>query len=346
MKLFRILAAFTLLAIATVPCHGQAKKKNVLNLFCWSEYVPQEVIDGFTKETGVKVNVENYDSNEAMLSKLLGGGSKYDLIQPSEYTIEALIKADKLAELNLENIPNIKNLDPKFTRMPQDPEGKYSVAWMAGTVGIVVNTAKVKEPVKGYKDVFSGKYKKRIIVLNDAREIVTWAMNTLELPINEITPDSLEKVKPVLREWLPQIKKYDSDSPKTALLGGDVDLGIVWSGEAAILYKQNKKFQYVLPEEGAHQFIDSLAIPKGAPNKENAEKFINYILRPEVSVLISKEFPYTNPNAEAVKLLSAEQRENPASYPPGTPKLETFKDIGKSAAAIDKLVTDLKGKRK
>lgn len=346
MKLFPFLAVFASLAVVTVPCHGQGKKKNVLNLFCWSEYVPQEVIDGFTKETGIKVNVENYDSNEAMLSKLLGGGSRYDLIQPSEYTIEALIKGEKLAELNLENIPNIKNLDPKFMRMPQDPEGKYSVAWMAGTVGIVVNTAKVKEPIKGYKDVFSGRYKKRIIVLNDAREIVTWAMRSLDLPINEINPEALEKVKPVLREWLPQIKKYDSDSPKTALLGGDVDLGIVWSGEAAILYKQNKKFQYVLPEEGAHQFIDSLAIPKGAPNKENAEKFINYILRPEVSVLISKEFPYTNPNAEAVKLLSAEQRDNPASYPPGNPKLETFKDIGKSAATIDKLITDLKGKRK
>ena len=149
----------------------------------------------------------------------------------------------------------------------------------------MVNTAKVKEPVKGYKDVFSGKYKKRIVVLNDAREIVSWALNSLGLPINDITPENLEKVKPVLAEWLPQVKVYDSDSPKTALLNGDVDLGIVWSGEAAILYKKNKKFQYVLPEEGAHQFIDSLAIPKGAPNKENAEKFINYILKPEVSVL-------------------------------------------------------------
>jgi spermidine/putrescine transport system permease protein len=136
---------------------------------------------------------------------------------------------------------------------------------------------------------------------------------------------------------------YDSDSPKTALLNGDVDLGVVWSGEAAILYGKNKEFQYVLPEEGAHQFIDSLAVPKGAPNKENAEKFINYILRPEVSVKISDAFPYTNPNAEAVKLLAKEQRENPASYPPGTPKLETFKEIGKAAKDIDKLITDLKG---
>ena len=346
MKTIRLLATFALLAIAAAPGYGQAKKKSVLNLFCWSEYVPQEVIDGFTKETGIKVNVENYDSNEAMMSKLLGGGSKYDLIQPSEYTIESLVKAGKLAELNLASIPNIKNLDPKFTRMPHDPDGKYCVTWMAGTVGIVVNTAKVKEPIKGLKDVFSGKYKKRIVVLNDAREIVTWAMNTLALPINEVTPEALAKVKPVLAEWLPQVKVYDSDSPKTALLNGDVDLGVVWSGEAAKLWEQDKKFTYVLPEEGAHQFIDSLAIPKGAPNKENAEKFINYILQPEVILLVSNAFPYTNPNAEAVKLLSKDQLANPASYPTGESKLETFRDIGKAATTIDKLVTDLKGKRK
>ncbi len=346
MKTIRLLATFALLAVAAVPSYGQAKKKSVLNLFCWSEYVPQEVIDGFTKETGIKVNVENYDSNEAMMSKLLGGGSKYDLIQPSEYTIESLVKAGKLEELNLANIPNIKNLDPKFTKMPHDPDGKYCVTWMAGTVGIVVNTAKVKEPIKGLKDVFSGKYKKRIVVLNDAREIVTWAMNTLGLPINEVAPEALEKVKPVLAEWLPQVKVYDSDSPKTALLNGDVDLGVVWSGEAAKLWEKNKKFAYVLPEEGAHQFIDSLAIPKGAPNKENAEKFINYILKPEVSVLVSDAFPYTNPNAEAVKLLKKDQRDNPASYPTGDPKLETFRDIGKAAKDIDKLITDFKGKKK
>src|SRR6185436_20004909 len=132
------------------PLHASANK-GALNLYCWSEYVPQSVIDGFTKETAIKVNVENYASNEEMLSKLLAGGAKYDLIQPSEYMIEALIKAGKLQALNLGNLPNLKNLDPKFTKMAHDPEGKYSVVWMAGSVGIVVNTAKVKEPVTGYK---------------------------------------------------------------------------------------------------------------------------------------------------------------------------------------------------
>ena len=344
MKFVRLLFVCALLGLLSAPLLAAPKKKAGLNLFCWSEYVPQEVIDGFTKETGVKVNVENYASNEEMLAKLLAGGSRYDLIQPSEYTIEALIKAEKLEELNMANIPNVKNLAPEFTKMPHDPEGKYSVPWMAGSVGIVVNTTKVKTPVKGYNDLFNGTHKKRIVVLNDNREIVSWALSSIDLSVNDITPETLEKIKPVLKQWLPQVKVYDSDSPKTALLNGDVDLGIVWSGEAAILYKKNKKFQYLLPSEHAHRFIDSLAIPKGAANKENAEKFINYILRPEVSVKISEAFPYTNPNAEARKLLSKAQLENPASYPPGDPKLETFKDIGKTAKDIDKLVTDLRGK--
>src|SRR6266702_3650501 len=124
MKIIPLLTACVLLGFIAAPVHAAPKKKAGLNLFCWSEYVPQEVIDGFTKETGVKVNVENYASNEEMLAKLLAGGSKYDLIQPSEYTIEALIKADKLEELNLANIPNIKNLAPEFTKMPHDPDGK------------------------------------------------------------------------------------------------------------------------------------------------------------------------------------------------------------------------------
>ena len=219
----------------------------------------------------------------------------------------------------------------------------YTVPWMAGTVGIVVNTEKIPAgTVKGYGDVFQDKYRGRIVVLDDPREIVTWAMATKGIPANDVTPENLEKVKPVLEKWLPLVKVYDSDSPKTALLNGDVDLGVVWSGEAALLFNENEKFAYVLPAEGAHQFIDSLAIPANANSPEAAMLFMNYILRPEVSKLISADFPYTNPNLAARKELTPEELANPASYPPGNPKLETFRDIGDRAVPIDKMVTDLK----
>lgn len=316
-----------------------------LNLFAWSEYIPQSVLDGFTKETGIEVNYETYASNEEMLAKLLSGAAAYDLVQPSEYTVEAMIKEKMLLKLDHAKLPNLKNLGKEYWGQPHDPKLEYSVPYMQGTVGIVINTDKVKDPITGYADVFQDKYKGRIVILDDALEIVTWALATQGLGPDQVTKANLEKVKPILTKWLPLVKVYDSDSPKTALLNGDVDLGIVWSGEAAILLQeQPKKFKYVLPKEGAHMFIDNVAIPKGAENVDSAYKFIDYLLRPEVSREISKDFPYTNPNVEARKLLTPEERSNAASYPTGNPKLETFRDIGPVAADVDKLITDLKAK--
>jgi spermidine/putrescine transport system permease protein len=313
-----------------------------LNLFGWSEYVPQDVLDGFTKETGIKVNFETYASNEELLSKLVAGGGNYDLIQPSEYAAELMIRRKMLAPLDKAKLPNLKNIGAEFKGLVHDPEDKFTVPYMTGTVGIVVNTAVVKDAIKGYKDVFQAKYKDRLVVLNDNREIVTWALYTLGLPANEINASSLAKARPVVANWVKLVKVFDSDSPKTALLNGDVDIGIVWSGEAALLWNEDKKFKYVLPAEGAHRFIDILAIPADAPHKAEAHALINYILRPEVSKIISENFPYTNPNLEARKLLTPEQLANPASYPTASGKLETFRDIGKAAADIDTMMTDLK----
>ncbi|MFN8642761.1 MAG: spermidine/putrescine ABC transporter substrate-binding protein [Candidatus Binatia bacterium] len=341
MKRIAILAAVGL-ALGLAACHSQQQAPKELNLFAWSEYVPQGVIDGFTKETGIKVNYETYASNEEMLAKLVSGAQRYDLIQPSEYTIEALVKENRLREIDWSKVPNYANIGPQYKGLPHDPQDKYSLPWMVGSVGIVVNTDKVKDDIKGYKDVFQEKFKGRIVVLDDPREIVSWALATIGKGPNDVTPENLEAIKPILKQWLPLVKVYDSDSPKTALLNGDVDIGIVWSGEAALLYNEDQKFKYVLPSEGAHQFIDSLAIPSNAPNPEAALLFMNYVLRPEVSKLISADFPYTNPNLEARKLLSPEEQQNPASYPPGNPKLGTFRDIGDAAVQVDKLVTDMK----
>lgn len=315
-----------------------------LNLFAWSEYVPQAVLDKFTEETGIEVNYETYASNEEMLSKLLGG-AEYDLIQPSEYVIEVMVRRGMLAPIDFAAVPNFKNIAKEYLNLPHDPEQKFSVPYMAGSVGIVVNTERIKEPVRGYADAFSGKYAGRIVALDDNRELLTWAFYSTGQDLNTINADTMAKARPVLAKWLPQIKIFDSDSPKTALLNGEVDLGIVWSGEAAILFNEDKKFQYVLPAEGAHLFIDSLAIPKDAPHKKEAHAFLNFILRAEISVLISADFPYTNPNVEARKLLTPEQLGNPASYPApeDAARLHTFRDIGKAAAQVDKLITDLRG---
>jgi spermidine/putrescine-binding protein len=345
MKHLRRLALLALTALCVTSAHAQ-KTKGVLNLFGWSEYIPQAVLDGFTAETGIKVNYETYASGEEMLAKLQAGRGRYDLIQPPDYIAEALIKNDQLLPIDRTQLKNFSNLLPEYLNMPHDPTQAYTVPYMVGTVGIVVNTEKVKEPVLGYADLFSAKYAGRVVVLDDGRELATAALYTLGKDLNDFTPASLAAIKPVLAGWFPRVKLFDSDSPKTALLGGDVDLGLVWGGEAAKLWSENKKFQYVLPVEGAHLFVDLLAIPKRAKNPENAVLFIDYILRPEVSKLISDDFPYTNPNGAARKLLSPEQLANPASYPTTTRKLDTFRYLGDEIGAqIDALITDLKNTR-
>jgi spermidine/putrescine transport system substrate-binding protein len=277
-----------------------------------------------------------------MLSKLLAGSVAYDIIQPPDYIAEALIAEGQLVALDPTKLPRLKNIAPEYRGMPHDPKDAYTVPYMAGTVGIVVNTEKITTPVKGYADLFAPANKGRVVVLDDGRELVTAALYTLGYGINDITAESVAKTRPVLSQWFPLVKLFDSDSPKTALLNGDVDIGLVWCGEAALLWNEDKKFQYVLPAEGAHMFIDLLAIPKTSKNVAAAHQFIDYLLRPEVSKLISDDFPYTNPNTEARKLLTAEQLANPASYPKTDRKLDTFRHLGDSGAIIDELVTDLK----
>lgn len=335
------LAAACLGALLLAGCGA---KDDTLRLFCWTEYIPQTVIDKFTEETGIKVAVENYTSNEEMLAKLLAGGGAYDIIQPSEYTVQALIDDGQLLELDHSKIPNLKNLAPEFRNMPFDPGNKYSVPYMAGFVGIVYNAEVVPGPIVGYRDVFTDEHKGRIVILDDAREIVSWGLATAGIPINDVSDENLATITPMLKDWLSKVRVFDSDSPKTAMSNGDTDIGIVWSGEGAILYAENPKFQWVMPAEGFHMFIDNLCIPKTARNKDKAEAFINFILRPDISKMISDDFPYYNPNAEARKLLSAEQLNNPASYPPGfdISKAQLFRDIGEQGSKVDELITTLK----
>ena len=336
-RISKLLPAYFLLLFSALHL-AHAEDPRVLNLLCWTEYVPTSVIDSFTQRTGARVVVKNYNSNEQMLALLRAKPGHYDLVQPSQAYVETLIKSHGLAPFDPTHIPNLHNLDPRYRGLPHDPEGKFSVPWMAGTVGIAVNTARVKEPIRTWVDVFSGKYRGRIVTVNDQREMVAWALASLGLPITHVDNAALTKTEPVLRQWLPQIAIFDSDNPHTALADGRAVIGIVWSGEAALLWQKDHKFQYVIPKEGAHMFLDSLAIPAGAPHKELAEQFINHCLDPKISALISQAYPYTNPNLAARQLLSHAQLANPASYPPHTEHLLPLRNIGNDTRAVDRFV--------
>jgi len=323
------------------PPSEEAKE---LSMFVWSEYVPKGVIDAFYEETGIEVEMATYSSNEEMLAKLLAEGGAYDLIQPSDYTVAALVEAGLLERIDHARIPNLENVDSMFLDRSFDPGNAYTVPYMAGLVGIVYNAEKISAEIDGFEDVFRPEHRDRIVVIDDPRQMVSWALAAKGLPINEVTDENLQTIRPLLAEWLPLVNLFDSDSPRLALLQGEADIGIVWNGEAAKLLEESDKFRWIVPETGAHLFIDSLAIPKGAEHPNNAMAFMNFILRPDISKLLSDAYPYLNPNLAARDLLSEAQKSNPASFPPKITleRLETFEDIGDQSSRVDELITPLK----
>lgn len=338
---------------ATAPAPGEPQiTSKELNLYGWSEYVPQDLLDAFSQKYGIKVNYDTYASNEELLAKLQAGASGYDVIIPSDYMITVMSKLGMLEPIDLSHIPNFANIDDQFKNPPFDPGNKYTVPYQWGTVGIAVNTEKVQKPITRFADLWDPMFKNNLVVLDDEREIIGMALVLLGYDKNATDPAQLEAAKKKLQELTPNIKLYDSDSPKTALLSGEVIAGVVWNGEAALAHQENPAITYVLPEEGCGLWYDNLAMPKNPPHKDAAEAFINWVLSPEMSILITRDFPYSNPNKAALELLAEKDPEAykaymdfPATNPPAEAikKCHLIKDVGEAMTLWDKTWTEIKG---
>jgi spermidine/putrescine-binding protein len=328
----------------TADGYEKAKLAKELNLFNWSEYIPQSVLDDFAKEYGVKVNYDAYGSNEEMMAKLQAGGTQYDIVVPSTFMVEAMAKAGLLQELDQKLIPNLKNVESRFLNLKHDPGNKLSVPYMWGTVGIAYNKTKVEKAPESWQDLLNPKYKGKIVVVDAAREAMGIGMQAAGKSWNDTNPDAMKAGGEWLKKLAPSVLAWDSDNPKGALISGDAWLGVVWNGEAALAMGENKEIEYVIPKEGGMLWLDSMVIPKSAKNAYTAHVFINYILRPEVAAKIGEEFPYGLPNTEGLKLLPDEIKQNKASYPPAEwlKKAEYASDIGKASSEVDRLFTEAK----
>jgi spermidine/putrescine-binding protein len=323
-----------------------------LNLYGWSEYVPQDLLDAFSEKYGVTVNYDTFSSNEELLAKLQAGASGYDVIMPSDYMVEIMVKLGLLEPIDLNHIPNFANVDAQFRDPPSDPGNKYTVPYQWGTVAIAVDTEKVDKPITKFADLWDPAFENNLVVLDDEREILGMALAVLGYSRNSTNPEEIEAAKEKLLELVPNIKLYDSDSPKTALLAGEAVAGVVWNGEAALAHQENPAIDYILPEEGCSLWQDNLAIPKGAPHKDAAEAFMNFVLDPEMSLLITRDFPYSTPNKAALDLLATQDpdahkayTEFPATNPPADAlaKCERIKDVGDATRLWDDAWTEVKG---
>ena len=322
-----------------------------LNLFVWTEYIPTEWKDCYELIYGVQINHDEYSSNEEMYAKLSAGGSTYDLVQPTDYIIGLMIRQGMLQELDHSKLP-MANYDPNYLDLEFDPSNTYTVPYMAGNDAIVYNADAVENPPKSYADLWNPEYTGRLVMLDDSRVIIGMTLLTLGYDVNTTDPAELEEAKNKLAELVPGVKLFDSDSPKTALIAGDVDLGVTWTGEAFTANQENPAFTYVYPTEGAVFWQDNWAIPTGASHLDAAYAWINYTSQGNLFWLMLRDFPYVVPNKAALDYAQANETELYDAYM-GSPITNVpqeaidaghaIEDVGDATPLYDQIWTEIKG---
>lgn len=319
------------------------KSSKELNLYIWTEYMPQTVFDEFEKETGIHVNVSTYSTNEDMLAKVKASNQGiYDIVVPSDYMVKMMIDQGLLQKLDKGKITNASNLDTTFMDQYFDKGNQYSMPYLGGVAALCINKSKVKEKITSYKQIMDPKYKESIVALNDFRAVIGMTAKSLGYSLNTTKPDELANVKTQLAKLKPNIKNLDSDSPKTSMINGETSIGYMWSAEIALCMKESSDFDVVFPKEGSYVFLDNMCILKGAKNYDNANTFINFVLKGETGKLILDEFPYLSPNKAAVALMPDSYKNNKASNVPSEviKNGEYVKDIGADVSKYDNMWTE------
>jgi spermidine/putrescine transport system substrate-binding protein len=323
-----------------------------LNLFTWTEYVPQDIIDCFGLVYGVDVNVSMFSSSEELQAKLTAGegSNTYDLVHPSDYMVEVFIRTGILQKLDKSKLPNLKNLDQSLLTTYGDSTD-YIVPYQLGTDAIVYNSDTVETPPVSWADLWNPEYENRIVAVDDPRMMIGVALLVLGYDINSTSESELDEAKEKLLELKPNIRIYDSDSPKTPLLAGDVDLGVVWNGEAFLAYRENNAMTYVFPTEGTINFYDGLGLPTDAPHPDLAYAWLNYMLQGDVFWLTLQDYPYTIPNKAALDFAKENHPEiyqayieSPITNTPADIFNKGFdvKDVGEFIVKYDEIWTEIK----
>jgi spermidine/putrescine-binding protein len=309
-KLFIIVTLVLAMCLMTgCSSKGSGEKVYVYN---WGEYIDPEVFELFEEETGIEVVDDYYEQNEEMYPRIKSGAVQYDVICPSDYMIQKMIEEDLLAEINYDNVPNIKNIDPAYLKSAEefDPGNKYSVPYCWGTLGILYNKTKVDEPVDSWSILFDEKYSGDILMIDSVRDAFAIALSYLGYDINTTNETELDEAKALLQEQYPLVQAYVVDQVRDKMIGGEAAIGVIYSGEAIYTKRENSDLEYVVPKEGSNVWIDGWVIPKNCRNKENAEAFINFICDGDIALKNFEYITYSTPNSVARDMIEDEDIKN------------------------------------
>lgn len=332
-KLFVCILVLSLSASLLSGCGGnKAGENGEITVYNWGEYLDPDAIDMFEEETGIKVNYEEYETNEVMYPKVKSEAVAYDVVFPSDYMIQKMISEDMLAELNYDNIPNIKYIGDTYLENAQsyDPGNKYSIPYLFGTVGILYNKTMVDEPIDSWSVLWDTKYEQNILMQDSVRDAFGITLKYLGYSLNSTDKKQLNEAKEMLIQQKPLVQAYVVDQVRDKMIGNEAAIGVIYSGEALYCQQENPDLEYVVPKEGSNFWIDGVVIPKNCKNKEGAEAFINFICQPEIAKMNFDYITYSIPNPEGIKLLDPEIQNNPTCFP-GEDVLgrcETFQYLG------------------
>lgn len=342
MKRFKKLTALIATALLTTSIfagcsNNSAGENGTINVFNWGEYIDESLIKDFENETGIKVNYSTYDTNEIMYQKIKTNPGTYDIVIPSDYMIEKMIKEDLLEKIDFNNIPNYKYIGEKFKNLPYDPTNEYSVPYTWGTVGIIYDSTVVTEPVTSWDILWNEKYKDNVYMYNSLRDSLAITLVKNGYSLNSTNADEINVAKEDLLKQLTLTNPiYVIDEVRDNMISGEKALAVVYSGDASYIMSQNPDMKYVVPNEGSNKWFDAIAIPKDAPNKAGAEAFINFLCDPENAKTNIEYIEYSTPNTGAFELLDDEVKNNPAAYPSDAvlERCEVFTDLDPQALKL------------
>ena len=321
-------------AVALSGCGSSKSENGEVIVYNWGEYIDPEVLELFEEETGIKVVYDEFETNETMYPKIEAGASQYDLVCPSDYMIDKMIQNGFLAELNFDNIPNAKQyIGNEYYEQSRefDPENKYSIPYCWGTVGILYNKTMVSEPITSWDVLWDSQYENNILMQDSVRDAFMVALKRNGNSMNSTDDAELTAAKDSLIEQKPLVQAYVIDQVRDKMIGNEAAIGVIYSGEAIYTQRENPDLVYIIPEEGTNLWIDSWVMLKNAPNKENAEKFLDFLCRPEIALKNFEYITYSTPNTGAREMIEDEAIKNsPIAFPDLSQynNIETFQYLG------------------
>jgi spermidine/putrescine transport system substrate-binding protein len=309
------LGRFLFLFLLPIAVYAEDK---VLNIYAWSDEIPDQVVRQFEKETGIKVNHATYDNNEIMYAKLRATpNAGYDIINPSSYFVDRMQRQGMLEKLDKTRLSNLIHIAPEYLKADYDPGLQYSIPHVAGITGIFINTEyHPLQSVKNWSDFWESRYYNQLLLLDDTREVFSMALLTLGYSVNDKDPEHIKLAFLKLKELMKNVKVFSSETVKSIVIDEDATLGMAWNGDVFKAAKENRDVKFIFPKDGFVIWVDSLVIPKEAPHKENAYLFLNFIMRPDIAKEVALHTNFMTTNLAAKKLLPEKIRNNPSVYPP------------------------------